>query len=108
MAALALKISKFLIIFQVMEPQNALTHEPSHCTSHQDDIQDDIFPSISSVYHMYIILVVILRNSQMVLFHFKVAETFQWAIFAFQSHKKSIFFSVEQQKSAKGSLLTLK
>ena len=37
------------------------------------------------------------HKSQMVLFHFKVLETFQWAIFAFQSSQKYFLFQLNNK-----------
>ena len=104
MAALSLKISKFVIIFQVMEPQNTLTHEPTQFTSHLEPskmISFHVYPVY--IIHLIIILIVNLRNSPcdvwawdlhsslIILCLFKATKTFQWAIFAFQSNKKKHF-----------------
>ena len=37
------------------------------------------------------------HKSQMVLFHFKVLETFQWPIFAFQSSQKYFLFQLNNK-----------
>ena len=104
MAALSLKISKFVIIFQVMEPQNTFTHEHTKFTSHLEPskmISFHVYPVY--IIHLIIILIVNLRNSPcdvwawdlhsslIILCLFKATKTFQWAIFAFQSNKKKHF-----------------
>ena len=67
---------------------------------------------ISSTW-LYNILIVILRNSpcdvwawdlhssQMILCHFKATKTFQWAIFAFQTHKKAFSFQLNNKSLQK-------